>query len=308
MSGDPARAARPPPVGSAPAGALHVVATPIGNLADITYRAVEVLGRCSVVAAEDTRRFRILAERYGLRPRRVVRCDEHTEEAAARELVAVMEEGDDVALTTDAGTPGISDPGQRLIRRARERGIRVVPVPGPSAVLAALSASGLSGDRFLFAGFPPRRAGPLRAFLEPLLARPETLVLLESSERILGLLSEIEGLAPGRRVVLARELTKLHEELLDGTAAGLRERFGAGEARVRGELVLVVEGAPAERRGARAAGPEAARAREILARPWSVKLSRRDVADLLAVALGLDRRSAYRLAHTSRDADPGRDL
>jgi 16S rRNA (cytidine1402-2'-O)-methyltransferase len=270
-------------------GTLYVVATPIGNLADITHRAVEVLRACPVVAAEDTRRLRVLAGRYGFSPRRVVRCDERTEETAAGELLRALRGGEDVALTSDAGTPGISDPGFRLVRRARAEGIRVVPVPGASAPVAALSASGLPSDRFLFAGFPPRRAAPLRAFLEPLLARPETLLLLESPARILALLEALATLAPERRVVVARELTKVHEELIEGRAAELREVLAAGGGRVRGELVVLVAGAP----GAVAVAAPAA----ILSRPWVAKLSRRDLADLLAVACGLDRNAAYRLAH-----------
>jgi 16S rRNA (cytidine1402-2'-O)-methyltransferase len=281
-------------------GALHVVATPIGNLADITYRAVEVLRGCALIAAEDTRRLRILADRYGIHPRRVLRCDERTEARAAAELVAAASAGEDVALTTDAGTPGIADPGYRVVRLARESGVRVVPVPGASAPIAALSAAGLPTDRFLYAGFPPRAAGTRRAFLEPLLSLPATLVLLESPQRALALLDDLHALAPTRRVVAARELTKVHEELVEGTPAEVRRALGddAG-GRPRGELVILVAGAEEgeDRQRER-------RAREILARPWARALSRRDRADLLGVALGLERNRAYRLAESIPDGEP----
>jgi 16S rRNA (cytidine1402-2'-O)-methyltransferase len=288
----------------AAAGTLHVVATPIGNLSDITLRAVEVLGRCPVIAAEDTRRLRVLAERHGFRPRRVVRCDERTEERAALELLRALAGGIDVALTSDAGTPGVADPGYRVVRRARQAGFRIVPVPGVCAPVAALSASGLPTDRFLFAGFPPRRAGALRRFLAPLLARPETLLLLESPERTLILLEALAAVVPAREVVLARELTKMHEELVGGTPAALLAALRGREGKVRGEIVLVVAGAGDAAGADEAAAAGTERARSLLARPWAAKLTRRDLADLLATACGLDRNAAYRLAQL-REEPPG---
>lgn len=287
---------------AAGSGTLYVVATPIGNLGDITYRAVEVLRACPVIAAEDTRRLRILAERYGFHPRRVIRSDEHTEEVAAVRVVETLAGGEDVALTSDAGTPGVSDPGFRLVRGAREAGLRVVPVPGPCSPVAALSVSGLPTERFLFAGFPPRRSGRLRQFLGPLLARPETLLLLESPERVLALLQAVAEIAPDRRLVVARELTKLHEELVTGAAEEVAKQLVSSGPRVRGEIVVVIEGArpvreadqEPPRRGRAAAGEDLAR--QVLRRSWIAKLSRRDVADLLATACGLDRNFAYRIA------------
>ena len=291
--------ARPRPT----CGTLHVVATPIGNLGDITQRAVEVLRSAPVIAAEDTRRLRILAERYAFRPRRVVRCDERTEEVASRDLLDALRGGEDVALTSDAGTPGIADPGYLLVRRAREEGIRVVPIPGACAPVAALSASGLPTDRFLFAGFPPRRPSRLRSFLEPLLARSETVVLLESPVRASALLRELAAIAPHRRLVVARELTKIHEELLDGTAGELRDRMAPASGRLRGELVVLIAGAPPE--GAAEGAVESGRlAREILGRPWARKLSRRDLTDLLTTACGIERNAAYRLSQAA-GPEPG---
>lgn len=281
--------------------ALYVVATPIGNLGDVTYRAVEVLRDCPLVAAEDTRRFRILAERYAIRPREVVRCDERTEEAVAPRILRAVRSGESAALTSDAGTPGIADPGFRLVRRARAEGLRVVPLPGPCAPVAALSASGLPSDRFVYAGFPPRRRPRLRAFLLPLLARAETTILLESPERVLGLLAGVADVAPEREVVVARELTKLHEELVSGTAAEVRGRLEGPGGRVRGEIVVLVAGVGTEEPGAalQAGGGVVGRKPspgEVLERPWAASLSRRDLADVLALACGLERNAAYRLA------------
>jgi 16S rRNA (cytidine1402-2'-O)-methyltransferase len=278
-----------------------VVATPIGNLADIGARALEVLGRVPLVAAEDTRRFRVLAERHGLRPRRVLRCDEHAEARSAAQVVAALGRGEDAALTTDAGTPGVADPGARLVSAVAAAGFRVVPVPGPSAPLAALSASGFPGERFAFAGFPPRRAGARRAFLASHLERSETLLLLESPERAPALLADLAAIDPERRVVVARELTKLHEELVRGPAADVALRIAARASEpggLRGEIVVVVAGSAGGRAPAGADGSAGeALARRILSRPWARSLRGRDLADLLALATGLDRRAAYRLAH-----------
>jgi 16S rRNA (cytidine1402-2'-O)-methyltransferase len=285
------------------AGTLHVVATPIGNLSDITLRAVEVLRGCPVIAAEDTRRLRVLAERHGFRPRRVIRCDERTEERAALELLRALAAGEDVALTSDAGTPAVADPGYRVVRRARQAGFRVVPVPGACAPVTALSASGLPSDRFLFAGFPPRRPSALRRFLETLLAGPETLLLLESPERVPALLEALGALDPGREMVLARELTKVHEELVGGTPGELLSLLRSREGKVRGEIVLVVAGARDSLDDEDAAGREA-HARALVTRPWAAKLTRRDLADLLATACGLERNAAYRLAQV-REAPAG---
>lgn len=293
------------------AGTLYVVATPIGNLGDITYRAVEVLRACPVVAAEDTRSFRVLAERYGLHPRRVVRCDAWAEARAIPGLLSALRAGEDVALTTDAGTPGIADPGDRLVRAARDAGLPVVPLPGPCAPVAALSASGLPAEPFAFAGFPPTRPQRLREFLAAWLSGTETVLLLESPERVLRLLGAIAELDPARPVVVARELTKVHEEFLSGTPGEVRERLAQHAPRVRGEIVVVVAPAPAGGAGEEegesmdaggGAGGERL-ARRLLERPWAAKLSRRDLADLLAVACGLGRNEAYRRAHEGRGED-----
>jgi len=226
-------------------GTLYVVATPIGNLGDVTLRALEVLRSAQVVACEDTRRTRKLLAHHGVSAH-LLSYHEHNEEARLPGILARLREGASVALVTDAGTPGISDPGHRLVRAAREAGVPVAAVPGPSALTAALSVCGLPTDRFLFAGFLPPRAGARRKALDALRREPRTLVLFEAPHRLPAALLDLEEVLGGeRRAVLARELTKLHEEHLAGTLAELR-RSVEGRPEVRGEATLVVEGAPAE--------------------------------------------------------------
>jgi 16S rRNA (cytidine1402-2'-O)-methyltransferase len=218
---------------------LHLVATPIGNLEDVTLRALRVLREADLVLAEDTRRTRVLLDRHGIaaRPRSL---HAHNEAARTAEVLAALAAGRDVALVSDAGTPLVSDPGERLVAAVLAAGHGVVPVPGPSAVLAALTASGLPTARFAFLGFLPRRPGRRAARLASWRGRPETLVLFESPHRTASTLRALaETLGGGRRACVARELTKIHEELVRGTLAELAERFAGG---ARGEVTLVVEG------------------------------------------------------------------
>ena len=201
--------------------ALYLVATPIGNLADITLRALETLAAADLVACEDTRVSRVLLERYGIR-RRTTAYHEHNAAEAGPKLIAALEGGQSVALISDAGTPLVSDPGYRLVGEAIERGIRVVPIPGPSAPLAALTASGLPSDTFLFAGFLPSKAGQRQTRLEELLAVPATLIFFESPRRLaetLGAMAKVLGAA--RPAAIGRELTKTFEEMRPGTLGAL---------------------------------------------------------------------------------------
>lgn len=220
------------------AGTLHVVATPIGNLEDLSARAVRSLREASVIACEDTRHTRKLLAHYGIE-RPVVSCHEHNEEARARELVERMTAGQHVALVTDAGTPLVSDPGYRLVRSAIDAGIDVVPIPGPSAAIAALAGSGLPTDAFYFGGFLPpkrtRRIAELRA-LEPLAA---TLVFFEAPHRLLDSLADLEETLGNRRIAVARELTKVHEEFVRGATSDVRAEFARRPA-VKGEITLVI--------------------------------------------------------------------
>ncbi len=220
---------------------LHLVATPIGNLEDVTLRALRVLREAELVLAEDTRHTRVLLDRHGIAAE-PVSLHEHNEQKRCELALAVLARGADVALVSDAGTPLVSDPGERLVRAALAAGHAVCAVPGPSAVLAALVASGLASGGFSFVGFPPRRAGERKALFASLRDRSETLVLFESPRRIAATLRELSDVLGARRACVARELTKLHEELARDTLDALAERFAAG---ARGEVTIVVEGAPA---------------------------------------------------------------
>jgi 16S rRNA (cytidine1402-2'-O)-methyltransferase len=224
--------------------ALYLVATPIGNLADITLRALETLAAADIVACEDTRVTRILLDRYGIR-RRTTPYHEHNAAEAGPRLIAALSSGGSVALVSDAGTPLVSDPGFRLVGQALEAGIRVVPVPGPSAVLAALTASGLPSDAFLFAGFLPVKDGQRRARLEALKAVPATLIFFESPRRVSDTLAAMaDVLGEKRQAAIGRELTKTFEEVRTGPLADLAAHYRDADT-PKGEIVVCV-GPPAE--------------------------------------------------------------
>jgi 16S rRNA (cytidine1402-2'-O)-methyltransferase len=222
------------------AGTLYLVATPIGNLEDLTLRAVRVLGEVGFIVCEDTRRSRVLLDRHGVR-KPLVSLPAFAEGERASVVLDRIAAGEDAALITDAGSPAISDPGEALVAQALERGISVVPVPGPSAVIAALSASGLPAGRFHFLGFLPRKGPERRALLEEVAPLRATLVLYESPRRLAETLQDLaEALGGERRACVARELTKVHEEWVRGTLADLAARYQGAE--VLGEVALVVEG------------------------------------------------------------------
>ncbi len=219
-------------------GRLYLVATPIGNLEDITYRAVRILGEVDLVACEDTRQTRKLLDHYGIH-KPTISYHEHNERERTEDLTARLRDGAVLALVSDAGMPLISDPGFRLVRAAIEAGIPVHPLPGPSAAITALSASGLPTDSFRFCGFPPAKSGQrLRAF-EELAGERMTIVFYEAPHRILETLEAVEQAMGGRPVVVARELTKIHEEFLRGTAAEVRTQLAARDA-IKGEFTLLI--------------------------------------------------------------------
>jgi 16S rRNA (cytidine1402-2'-O)-methyltransferase len=226
------------------AGVLSIVATPIGNREDISARALGVLKAVSLIAAEDTRHSKKLLAHYGIGTP-LLSVHEHNEREVAGRLVQRLLAGEDIALISDAGTPLISDPGFHLVRVARQAGIRVIPLPGPSALVAALSVSGLPTDRFAFEGFLPAKQAARRQRLQGLAATTATLVFYESSHRILDCLADMSACLGGaREASIARELTKTFETVLTGTLSGLLERLRADSHQQKGEFVVMVQGAP----------------------------------------------------------------
>jgi 16S rRNA (cytidine1402-2'-O)-methyltransferase len=219
-------------------GTLYVVATPIGNLEDITLRALRILREVDRIACEDTRQTRKLLDRHGI-SKPLVSYHEHNEQARAEELLSEIAAGSNIALVSDAGTPLIADPGYRLVAQARAQGIAVCPIPGPSAVLTALSASGLPTDAFFFGGFLPAKKTQRRKLLEEMKLYPATLVFYETPHRVLEALDDIAEVLGPRRVTIGRELTKIHEEFLVGEPAELREAL-AKRPSIKGEMTLMI--------------------------------------------------------------------
>lgn len=218
-------------------GKLYLVATPIGNLEDVSPRALRVLQEVHMVACEDTRTTQVLLKRHGVRAKHLTSYTEFNHERKAKELVGQLDRGWDVALVSDAGTPALSDPGERLVAAALAAGHEVVPIPGPAAAIAALVASGLPTREFTFVGFVPRRSGERRRLFAQLLAARRSVVLYESPYRVADTLADLAAVAADARVVVARELTKVHEEFVRGSAAELAARY-AGE-RPKGEVTIV---------------------------------------------------------------------
>jgi len=281
------------------AGRLVLVATPIGNLGDLSRRATETLAEASLVCCEDTRRTRQLLTHAGISGRRLLSVHGHNEQARIPEVLDELRGGRTVALVTDAGTPGVSDPGARLVAAAAGAGIEVTVVPGPNAALAALVVSGLPTDRFCFEGFLPRRGAERRRRLEQIAVERRTVLLHETAPRLAATLAELASVCGGeRRVAVARELTKLHEELWRGTLGEASAVFGQAEA--RGEIVVVLEGAPAP--------PEADDevVRREVRRHLEAGQTLRDAAVSVATSLGVSRRRAYELGLEDGDGRNGR--
>jgi 16S rRNA (cytidine1402-2'-O)-methyltransferase len=279
-------------------GTLYLVATPIGNLEDVTRRALRVLAEADVVACEDTRRTRQLLEHFGIRAR-TVSYHEHNERERAEELARMIEEGASVALVSDAGTPGINDPGYRVVRACAERDLRVVPVPGPAAFVAALTASGLPTDEFYFGGFLPARTHARRQRLESVRGLRATLVFYETPHRIAQALADAREVLGEREAAVARELTKLHEEVLRGRLSELAARFGDG-ASARGEMVLVIDREMIEE-GAAASSPSTASVAERVAALEAEGLDQRAALKRAARELNLTRDEAYRRLTSERE-------
>jgi 16S rRNA (cytidine1402-2'-O)-methyltransferase len=270
-------------------GRLFVVATPIGNLEDITLRALRILREVALIACEDTRRTRKLLTLHGITTP-CLSLFEHNERQRVPRMLARLRAGEDVALVSDAGTPTVSDPGYRLVRAVREAGLPVLPIPGPSAGIAALSVSGLPTDRFLFVGFLPSRADARRRALEELAPARESLVLYESPMRVVATLGALLEAFGDREAFLCREATKLHEEYVGGRLSELQAALSA-RSEVRGEIVLVVGGAEHAPRDGAGESPEA-----MFQRLVAQGRTRRDAVKDVARALGLPAREVYRRA------------
>lgn len=291
-----------PQTTSCPSG-LYVVATPIGNLEDMTLRAIKTLAGVDLIAAEDTRHTSRLLAHYGIRTP-LISCHEHNEQQRTPQLIDKIRSGSAVALVSDAGTPSVSDPGFRLVRAAIENGLDVFPIPGVSAAVTALSASGLPTDTFLFVGFVPRKAGKRMDVLRPLVDEPRTLVFYESPRRVAALLEAVHALMGDRQVVLAREMTKLHEEFIRGRLTDVQAEL-ARRPEVKGECTLLIDGAPP---APAVADDELERVlRKALSRPGARVSS---VSKAVARQCGLPRKIVYEMALAiekttdSSDRDP----
>ena len=283
---------------------LYLVATPIGNLGDITLRALDVLHNVDRIACEDTRQTQKLLNHFQIE-KKTVSYHQHNERARATELIQEIKRGSAIALVSDAGTPAINDPGSWLVREAIAAGVPVIPIPGANAAISALVASGLSTEDFHFLGFPPEKAGARRTFLEDLAAReqadprstPRTLIFYEAPHRILETLADIEELwGPLLHAVVARELTKLHEEFLRGTVAEVRKELAARD-RIRGEITLLIE-APAPAKSSGTAPGTESKSETIAARVARIQsengVDEKEALKRLARELGKSKSDLYR--------------
>jgi 16S rRNA (cytidine1402-2'-O)-methyltransferase len=283
------------------AGTLYIVSTPIGNLEDITHRALRILREVDVIACEDTRHTRKLLNHFAI-DATTISYHEHNERERADELCAMLAAGKNIALVSDAGTPIVSDPGFRVVNLAIEKGFRVVPIPGATAFVAALSASGLPSDQFFFAGFLPARASARRAKLEEFRTTEATLIFFEAPHRIAATLRDAADILGNRQAVIARELTKLHEELARGRLDKLAAHFSARN-KARGEIVLLIAGAQSENDIDQ--GPKTVTSSQALAERVSTLehegLNEKAALKKAARELGLKRDEAYRLMLTQKN-------
>lgn len=271
------------------AGCLYLCATPIGNLEDITLRALRIMREVDVLVAEDSRRTRNLLTHYGITTPLAPSLYQGTEEERTRRILDLLREGKDVALVSDAGTPLISDPGFPLVLACIREGIPVVPIPGPSAVLAALVASGLPADRFLFAGYPPRKLSAREEWLSELMEYGCTVVIFEAPTRLLATLGMLSELDPSREVVVARELTKVHEEFVRGKAEDVFREL-RNRANIKGEIVILLGPKPK----AKVSCPASSEVRDLYEKLIASGLSPKEARKEVAQQLGIPRRVVYR--------------
>jgi len=278
-----------------PSGTLYIVATPIGNLEDITLRALRVLKEVDVIAAEDTRHTKKLLSHYGITTPLTSYYD-HIEASKAPALLAQLQAGKTIALVSDAGTPGIADPGYRLVKGAAEAGIAVVPIPGPSTLTALLSVGGLPTDRFAFEGFLPAKGGQRRKALARLKQEERTLVFFESPHRLLDLLADLEEICGDRSIVIGRELTKLFEEVLRGKVSELRAILHGRE--IKGEVAVLVAGRKAEEEQEERP-PLAEEIRALEAEGFSLK----EIVQMVGERRGIPKREIYALGVRLREGE-----
>lgn len=274
--------------GKAGPGTLYVVATPVGNLEDVTLRALKILRRVDLIAAEKVRHTQALCRHYGIKTK-LTGYRRDNQKARVPDLVRRLKSGSDIALVADAGTPAVSDPGAYLIEQAAGEGIRVTPIPGPSAVSAALSVAGLAAEAFVFAGFLPAKAGKRKRSLQELQTEPRTLVFFEAPHRLRAMLSDLAHHLGERRMVMVREMTKVFEEIQRGTAGEILQNLS--QESLRGEFTLVVAGSAAKEK---VAGVSAAALERIEAGLRENKMSLRDIASQVALEEGLNYRTVYR--------------
>ena len=273
------------------AGTLYVVSLPIGNLQDITLRAIRTLREVDLILAEDTRHTHTIVSRYQIKTPFALSLYQGVEKERVGRCLGLLVAGKSLALVSDAGTPLLNDPGYPLVRAAVDRGIAVTPIPGATAAMAALVASGLPTDRFVFAGAVPRREKERAAHIGALVSEVRTIILYESPHRLLATLETIAAILPNRKLVVARELTKLHEEFLRGTARQILDIFAA-RTEVKGEIVLLIEGTAEP-----VCAPDSVRAEEVLSLLREEGISKTGCVRVLMLALGLARNEAYRLVH-----------
>jgi len=273
-------------------GKLYVVATPIGNLADISFRAVETLKQVDLIAAEDTRHVKLLLQHYGI-SNKVLSFHQHNEDREAERLLEKLRDGLSIALVSDAGTPLLSDPGMPLVRKIKAAGLQVVPIPGACALIAALSAAGLPVTQFSFEGFLPRTSSARKAFFTEKLNTPTTWVFYESSHRILATLQDMAAvLEPSRQIVIARELTKLHETIVKASLADALKLVTQDDNMRKGEFVVIVDGATKSNKEDGVVSPEQLNILAVLMRECSTK-----TAVELAVAItGARKKLLYQAA------------
>ena len=267
--------------------ALYIVATPIGNLGDISERAIEILKQVDLIAAEDTRHSKTLLERFGIKTK-MSAYHEYNEEKVTQQLIQQLLDGQSIALISDAGTPLINDPGYKLVVAAHDKGVQVIPIPGPSAIITALSASGLPTNKFIFEGYLPAKSEARKTRLNELKNESRTLVFYEAPHRIVEsakIMQEIFGVE--RRVTIARELTKQFEQIVRDTLSSINEKIESGEIKVKGEFVVIVEGT----KETLVTDKEALRINQILAE----KLSPKDAAGLTAKITGRKKNEVYQL-------------